>query len=98
MKTKPKILARWGMSGAKTAYRVHLVDEDYSRVVWFEQDPQLTKYDVRWYCSNLGRKYRPRFFRKPPAGISRCARCPEIKRQREARSPSPWINQTPPPF
>lgn len=94
MKTKLKILAPWGMSGSSRAYRVHLIDRERSSVTWFGQDPQLTRYDIKWYCHDPARKFRPRLFHKPPAGILQCPRCPEIKRQREANR----VQQTPPPF
>lgn len=57
MPTSPiKFKTLYGKSSAKTAFRVHLLDLDFSKVRWYEDDPGATKYLLRWYCTTFSDK------------------------------------------
>jgi len=63
----------YGMSGSPNAEVVHLVDKDWSYVLVTKWRPP--EYRVRWVCRKFGKQYKPRFFKKRPAGVRRCEAC-----------------------
>jgi hypothetical protein len=65
----------YAKSSTPRSWRPHLVDLDFSKVTWYDDDPSATKYQVRWYCGLFSDKAHPIFMRDLPEGVELCRGC-----------------------
>lgn len=82
--TKLKFKTLYGKSGASTAWRVHLLDLDFSKVTHYPGKPEATRYNIRWYCTTPSRKYPLQFIpmKQGPAFKDVCPTCIRAARMR----------------
>lgn len=61
------------MSDVPSAYVIHLVNPEYTKVRFIEGLPGLTQYYINFYCRKRPKKFR--LFTRIPAGFKVCKTC-----------------------
>lgn len=92
-----KINALYGMSGASTAFRPHLVDLDNTKMFYYPERPDDVRYNIRWYCGTFSKRNKPRFLKRLPEGVDICKSCMRVARIRIGL-PDEWGHLYPVPY
>jgi hypothetical protein len=81
-KQRLKIKARYGKSSHPKAWRPHLIDHERSAVRVYPGQPQLTFYEVKFYCGTISPRQHVVTLNKLAEGTEVCKACLRYKKLR----------------